>query len=99
MQAKRGNKPKCKGKKTIDYKVLDKKSMKKMRKTVLAVTAEESSSAKATMAVTTACTSTPVPDPVVFVLSTLSITVFKITPPPRRILPVQIQAALPHITL
>jgi hypothetical protein len=39
MQAKHGNKPKGKGKKTIDYKDLDEKSRKKMRKTVFAMTA------------------------------------------------------------
>jgi hypothetical protein len=98
-QVKHGNKPKGKGKKSIDYKDLDKDLRKKMCKTVLAMTAEESSSAMAAMTVTTECTSTPVSGPAVFMLLTLSIPGFTTTPPPCRILPVPIQATLHHITL
>jgi hypothetical protein len=93
MQTKRGNKPKGKGKKTIYYKNLDKKLKKKMHKTVLAMTAEEST--KAALVVTASCTG---PGPEVFMQSTLSTPVFNITPPPHRILPVPIQATLPYIT-
>jgi hypothetical protein len=93
-QAKRGNKPKGKGKRTIHYKDMDEKSKKKMHKTILAMTVEESM--KATMVVTAACTGL---GPTVFMLSTLSIPVFIINTPQCRILPVPIQAALPHITL
>jgi hypothetical protein len=94
VQAKCSNKPNCKGQKTINYKDLDEKSKKKMCKTVLAMTVEEST--KAALVVTAACTG---PGRAVFMLSTLSIPVFNITQPPCYILPIPIQAALPHITL
>jgi hypothetical protein len=95
-QAKRSTKPKGKGRKTIEYKDLDKKSNKKMRKAVLAITADER---KAALSVNTASLSTaPEPGLAVFMLSTLSVPVFNITLPPRSILLVPIQAALPHIT-
>jgi hypothetical protein len=87
-QAKRGNKPKGKGKRTLNYKDMDETLNKKMCKTILAMTVEESE--KAAMAVTTACTGL---GPVVFMLLALSIPVFNITPPPHHILPVPIQAA------
>jgi hypothetical protein len=76
LQAKRSNKPKHKGRKTINYKDPDKKSKKKICKTILAMMAEEL--AKAALAVTAACTG---PGPVVFILSTVSIPVFNITLP------------------
>jgi hypothetical protein len=94
MQAKHSNKPKGHGKKIIDYKNLGEKSKKKIRKTILAMMAEDYSREKATMAVITACTSTPAPGPAVFMLSTLPIPVFNITLPPRHMLPIPIHTAL-----
>jgi hypothetical protein len=96
-QAKCGNKLKGRGKRTVKYKVLDEKSKKKMCKRVLPITVDKR---KAALSVTTTSLSTaPKPGPAVFTLSTLSVPVFNTTPPPCRILPVPIQATLPHITL
>jgi hypothetical protein len=95
-QAKCGHKPKGKGKKTIEYKDLDKKSKKEMRETVLAMLTDNK---KAAMMVKTTCACTSEPGLAMFTILTLSVPVFNITLLPCRILPVPIQAALPHITL
>jgi hypothetical protein len=81
----------------IEYKDLDNKSKKKMRETVLAMSSNSSSTAS-TSTITTSVVSPPTmpPGPVIFMIS---VPVFNIAPPARRILPVLIQAAFPHITL
>jgi hypothetical protein len=63
---------------------------------VLAIVAEER---KEAMTVTTSAKLTSELGPAVFMISTLSVPVFNITPPSCCILPVLIQAALLHITL
>jgi hypothetical protein len=80
-QAKHGNKPKGKRKRTVKYKDIDEKSKKKMRKMVLAITADK---CETTLSVATASLSTASkPGLSVFMLSTLSVPVFNITLPWR----------------
>ena len=86
-------------KRTVEFKDLDDASQKKMREAVLAMAASDSSSTTST--VSTISSRSPGADatgPRVFMLS-LPVPVFNITPPSRRVLPVPIQAAFPHITL
>jgi hypothetical protein len=89
--------PRKGNKRPIKYKELDNKSKTKMHKTVLAMSTNSSGTAS-TSTITTSIVSPPTtpPGPVVFMIS---VPVFNITPPARRILPVPIQAAFPHITL
>ena len=91
------NGDKRKGKRSVEFKDLDKNS-KKMREAVLAMAASDSSST--TSFVSTILSRSPPADagPRVFMLS-LPVPVFNITLPSRRTLPVPIQAAFPHITL
>jgi hypothetical protein len=97
-QAKRGQKPKGKNRKEkmVEYKDLDERSKKKMRETVLAIIAEEK---KAAITTTSSSSLISEPGPAVFMISTLLVPVFNITPPSCCVLPVPIQPALPHITL
>jgi hypothetical protein len=97
-QAKWGQKPKGENKKekVVGYKDLDERSKKKMQKTLLAIVAEEK---KAAMTTTTSSASTSEAGPAVFMISTLLVPVFNITPPFCHTLPVPNQPALPHITL
>jgi hypothetical protein len=97
-QAKWGQKPKGENRKekTVEYKDLDERSKKKMQETVLAIIAEEK---KAAITTPSSSLLTSEPGPAVFMISTLSVPIFNITPPSCRVLPVPIQPALPHITL
>ena len=92
-KAKGGDKGK--GKRSVEFKDLDDASKKKIRETVLAMAASDSSSTTSTVSTISGASTA---GPRVFMLS-LPVPVFNITPPSRRVLPVPIQAAFPHITL
>ncbi len=85
-----------KGKKTVEYKDLDKKSKEKMRETILAMSADGSSTASSTIMLSNNSTPSSAPGPIIFMISA---PIFNITPPSQRVLPVSIQAAFLHITL
>jgi hypothetical protein len=80
----------------VEYKDLNKRSKKKMRERVLAIVAEEK---KAAMTTTSSSLLAFEPGPAVFMISTLLVLVFNITPPSCHVLLVPIQPAFPHITL
>jgi hypothetical protein len=85
------------GKRTIEFKDLDKRSQKKMRETMLAMSADIGSTASTIpSSVSSVSSGASGAGPKVFMLS---VPIFNITPPSCRVLLVPIQAAFPHITL
>jgi hypothetical protein len=91
-----GSKPSKK--RSIEFKDLEEHSQKKMRTTVLVMLVDGILMSSTTSSVMLVPTVGSVFGPRVFMLS-LPLPIFNITPPSRRVLPVPIQAAFPHITL